>query len=267
MLDVQLPSHPATDTARAHFKNATLITHLADGPRRTHWARQRDPRVLITFLVVMNVLGFSRAPMIIAAVCLVCVGLFLLLSVPRKFIAIWIVLVAVSLGLFYLSPLLFPHGLALALVFFSFWLLRFAIIGGAAIGVFYSLDLQRLSAVLAQMHAPSWFTITAQVVVRFFPVAINELKAIRNAMLLRGLSADAKGITLHPLKTGEYLLVPLLASSARIADELSAAAMLRGVGSPGRATSTITTRFTASDIFLSLLIIALLAFWAVVMWG
>ena len=63
----------------------------------------------------------------------------------------------------------------------------------------------------------------------------------------------------HPLDGIEKLVVPVLAASARSADELSAAALIRGLGSGGRPTIVDRLRFGAADAVLLVLAAALAA--------
>ena len=76
------------------------------------------------------------------------------------------------------------------------------------------LDVARVGAVLTQMHAPRVIYVPVMVVVRFFPMAVRELRAIVQAMTLRGLNPGARSAVRHPIRTGEYVVIPFLASAA-----------------------------------------------------
>lgn len=100
------------------------------------------------------------------------------------------------------------------------------------------------------------------VVVRFFPMAVRELRAIVQAMTLRGLNPGARSAVRHPIRTGEYVVIPFLASAARIADELSAAAIIKGLGAQKSRSNTQPSRFRVGDA-LVLTILAALVVWRV----
>ena len=111
------------------------------------------------------------------------------------------------------------------------------------------------------MHTPDWLTIPVAVVVRFLPVLVEEAKAIVEAMALRGLRPGAVGVLAHPLRYGQYVLLPLVSSAVRIGDELSASALIRGLGGPSGApapSSATALRFTAADALLLLCVAGLL---------
>ncbi|MDO5727942.1 MAG: energy-coupling factor transporter transmembrane component T, partial [Bowdeniella nasicola] len=100
--------------------------------------------------------------------------------------------------------------------------------------------------------------VPSMVMIRFFPVAIAELRAINDAMVLRGLRPGLGGMVTHPLRTGELLMIPFLASSARIADELAAAALIKGVGRSRDRTTIVTLHWHVADVVVAIVMLALL---------
>ena len=88
-------------------------------------------------------------------------------------------------------------------------------------------------AAMEKMHIPNGFTISVAVIFRFFPTLLEEWHAISDAMKMRGVGLLGK-------KAGKYLeykLVPMLMCSISIGDELSAAALTRGLDSECARTS------------------------------
>ena len=78
---------------------------------------------------------------------------------------------------------------------------------------------------MEKMHIPQNITIPFAVVFRFFPTIADEYRSIRDAMRMRGISFKN-----GPLAMIEYRLIPLIVSIVKIGDELSAAAVTRGLG-------------------------------------
>ena len=94
---------------------------------------------------------------------------------------------------------------------------------------------------------------------RFFPTIKEEYAAIRDAMKMRGImlgGGNAAGMI-------EYRMIPLLFSCVNIGDELSAAAVTRGLGGKVKRTSAQTLRIGAADILLILLFTAALGVFVV----
>lgn len=82
---------------------------------------------------------------------------------------------------------------------------------------------------LEKMHIPKGIIITLAVVFRYLPTARDELYYISSTMKLRGIGISFKNILLHPIRTLEYAIVPLIFRCLTIADELSVSAMTRGL--------------------------------------
>lgn len=120
-----------------------------------------------------------------------------------------------------------------------------------------------LTAALRRMHLPESIIIPCAVVVRFFPTVGEDYRHIRAAMALRGIDAGRGALLRHPVQSLEYILMPLLMNSNNVAQDLSAAALTKGIGLPGRHTCMTELRLTAWD-FLYPALCTLPLLWKVV---
>ncbi len=66
-------------------------------------------------------------------------------------------------------------------------------------------------------------------------------------MALRGLRPGPLSLLRHPWRSIQLLLIPLIFTIVRSGDELAAAALVRGLGSPARPTSAVALRFGLQD--------------------
>lgn len=105
-------------------------------------------------------------------------------------------------------------------------------------------------AAMERMKVPQKVVIPISVVFRFFPTEKEEYAAIRDAMKMRGITTLRS-----PMKMLEYRVVPLMMSIAKIGEELSAAALTRGLGAPQKRTNICTIKFGLLDVFFFLLAI------------
>jgi energy-coupling factor transport system permease protein len=98
-------------------------------------------------------------------------------------------------------------------------------------------------AAMYKMHVTEKLTIPLSVMFRFFPTVREEYAAIGDAMRMRGVTlAGGK-----PLKMLEYRLVPMMMCCLKIGEELSAAALTRGLGSPRKRVNICKIGFHAQD--------------------
>lgn len=96
---------------------------------------------------------------------------------------------------------------------------------------------------MQKMHVPDGISVSLAVVMRFFPTIKEEYLSINDAMKMRGISFAGGRIA----KMIEYRLVPLMFSCLNIGEELSAAAVTRGLGAPVRRTSPVRLKIKAAD--------------------
>lgn len=127
---------------------------------------------------------------------------------------------------------------------------------GLAIG-YYLVSTTTVSEFIAsmeRMHVPYSIIIPFAVMFRFFPTVGEESKAIGEAMRMRGIGFS--GLLKNPMAMLEYRLVPMMMSTVKIGEELSAAALTRGLGSPVRRTNICKIGFGVQDVLLSIFVIA-----------
>jgi len=96
--------------------------------------------------------------------------------------------------------------------------------------------------------------IPLSVMFRFFPTVNRERAAIHDAAAMRGITVGRKRFWKNPGKAFEYRVVPLMISVANIGNDLSAAALSRGLDNPVRHTTYTDVRIGGTDIIALLAI-------------
>ncbi len=91
-------------------------------------------------------------------------------------------------------------------------------------------------ATMTRMHLPKAITITFAVTLRYIPVLGEEWQHIKDAMAIRRLSVRSLGLFRGIRQKVECYLVPVLISSTKTAEHLSAAAITRGIENPSMGT-------------------------------
>ena len=94
-----------------------------------------------------------------------------------------------------------------------------------------------------RMHISDKITIPISVIFRFFPTVVEESGSINDAMRMRGIEMGANKAS----EAIEYRMVPLIASCSIIGEELSAAAMTRGLDVGKRRSCIWKIRFRFPD--------------------
>ena len=113
--------------------------------------------------------------------------------------------------------------------------------------VMMSTKVNEFLAAMARIHVPTKLTIPLTVMIRFFPTVFDEARAIGHAMRMRGIRLFSLRTLKNPFSILEYRLVPLLVSITKIGDELSIAAVTRGLSPETKRTCVATIGFHVQD--------------------
>lgn len=100
---------------------------------------------------------------------------------------------------------------------------------------------RELMVALRKWHIPQGLIIPLSVTVRYFPALKEEIGYIRDAMKLRNI---------HGARKLECLLIPVMISATTTAEELSAAAVTRGIENPAPKTSMLNMRLGLWDYLI-----------------
>lgn len=99
---------------------------------------------------------------------------------------------------------------------------------------------------MKKMHFPDVVTIPMSVMFRYFPTLKEEYLSIHDAMKMREVGRGVK----NPFQYAEYVLVPIMMSTAQIANDLSAASLTKGLCVNNGRTHICRIEMKACDWFL-----------------
>lgn len=112
---------------------------------------------------------------------------------------------------------------------------------------------------LGRLHIDRNFTIPLSVLFRFVPTMQEESAAIKDAMRMRQIQFGTKKFWRNPMALIEYRFIPLMISVVKIGEDLSAAALTRGLDNPAQRTNITKIGFTFYDAVASCVAVGLLA--------
>ncbi len=207
-----------------------------------------DPRTKLLLLTFVSVFVLGNAGGDAAAefrVALNYLPLLLLLGARqwKKAIAV-VIIYSVA---YFLSMLVMPHCKGLLnflLLAMCGIVLRF--LPGIMTGMYVvsTTTVSEFISAMERMHMSQKITIPLAVMFRFFPTVLEESNSINKAMTMRDIKFGGKKV----LKMIEYRLIPMMTSSVKIGQELSAASLTRGLGGPDKRTNICKIGFGWCDI-------------------
>lgn len=131
-----------------------------------------------------------------------------------------------------------------------------------ALSVALSMETGNAMKSLKSMRLPRIIYLPVMVTLRFIPGFINDIKQLRDCLLLRGIALSPWLLVRHPQKSLRLLFVPMVIRALKLADELAIAAELKRVGygaGPQKSTKTLLRRHDYT--FFALSMFALITAW------
>lgn len=217
-----------------------------------------DPRTKLLLMIVVNAAILSASKTWIMVILgAIPITLLFASGKPTAALASALIYAASAIANAYLVPV--THGVVNILVVMVSGML-YRLLPGLIMGYYLvaTTTVSEFIASMERMHVSQKIVIPLSVMFRFFPTVGEEARSIGDAMRLRGLRLGAGGFR-KPMAMLEYRMVPLLMSSVKIGDELSAASLTRGLGSPVKRTNICRIGFGAADMVLSAVGIAAFA--------
>lgn len=225
-----------------------------------------DPRtkIALTMCLAVFVLGGLGGSSMDKIKTLLSVIPFLLLLAEKQWKRFFrgMALLVFGYGMLFLMPYL-PGALKFLALMCGGILTRFVVTVVMGEYLLATTSVSEFISAMEKLHMPQTITIPMSVMFRLFPTIGAEWKSIRRAMGMRDIRIGGvrSGLLL------EYQMVPMMTSSVRIGEELSASALTRGLGAPVRRTNICRIGFRFQDyIFLSMCAAAFI-FWILSLCG
>lgn len=212
-----------------------------------------DPRCKLYLLLLGNLLLFFHVSIGTEVLLMTAFFVPFLFSPQRKLglrmAALYLLLLAADFWLVPVSDGLLLQWVALLAV--GIRMMFPCLVTGAY--AFSTTSVSEFVCALRKAHVPESIVIPCMVVIRFFPTIREDYRQIQNAMAVRGIGGSVGASLLHPMQTIEYIVIPLLMNSNNVSQDLTVAALTKGLGMEGEHTSLVRIRFRMADALYMLL--------------
>lgn len=158
----------------------------------------------------------------------------------------------------YQGQLALPMALNMIAVLLTGFILRLAPAFAMAAYFVATTTANELVAALSKIGISRKITVPISVIFRLVPTMREEWRSINEAMRMRGIRLETKKFWRSPLSLLEYRLIPLIICLAKTGNDLSAAALTRGLERPGQHTSIAQIGLQAIDVIVLLVAVVLL---------
>lgn len=215
-----------------------------------------DPRTKLFMLITMAifVLGGAAADIMPFVAPILCIMPVCYLLIDRQYVSL-LVYITLYGGLYFINFQIVPEltgSMHYVLYILTVFILRFLPGIMMARYVFSSTTVSEFMAAMERMHISDKITIPMSVMFRFIPTVLEEFSAINTAMKMREIRVGGKNAS----KMIEYRFVPLMTCCVKIGNELSAAALARGLGAGKKRTNICKIGFHGWDILMLIICMA-----------
>ena len=219
-----------------------------------------DPRTKLFVLLIVSIVILVLPDLQSEWICMGVIILTLVCMKAYKQVLRSALIYGGLVGVLYICGLFPNSGFA---AFFSMIAITFRKIAPPlffASGMIATTKVGELISAMQKLRIPKSVVITFAVTLRFFPTAREEYASIKDAMRLRGIGVSAGNVLTRPLTVMESILIPMMMRCATIAEELSAAAVARGIESAGKRTSVTDLKMRVFDWLTMSAYLAMLIF-------
>lgn len=225
------------------------IRHLIT--KRGHFFEALDPRLKLILVVCISTLTFmapTNEQLLLNYLIIVLLYLFSRMIASGVKVALLVIL-------FFSSSLIHidgaPEDVNFAFALFGPFIIRLSSYFIMGVWMAGKMRISDFVTSLERMKIPKGIVITLAVIFRYLPTAKDELYYIRSTMKLRGINASFKNLLIHPVRTVEYAIVPMVLRCLTISDELSVSAMTRGLDLSSERTSFRNVRIRAQEVVVT----------------
>ena len=213
-----------------------------------------DPRTKLYLLIVGNVALFLAPSLFYEIALVVCVVILGVLVGAKRFTVRMAAIYAGMVVLHIIGTNYLTGTLQIAIVTFTVFIRKIfpcAMLGGILVS---TTRVNEFMAAMNRIHMPKAMVIPMTVMLRYFPMVHEDWGYISDAMRMRDVAPSVKSLLTHPARTVECIYVPMMMSALKVADELSAAAVTRGLENPKSRTCLQEIHFNVADaVCLSLI--------------
>ena len=157
----------------------------------------------------------------------------------------------IAVSMFYIHYI--PNStIALMIVSLSYFIQKFVIAVMMIIFLKKKTSMPSIISAMQTMKFPNIIAIPLIVVFRYLPSLKEDYGCLKDSLKIRGISISGLRFLIHPIRSLELIIVPILFRSLRIAEELSTSVLLRGIENYKNRTNIYPLKFTKTDFVYGL---------------
>ena len=209
--------------------------------------KELDPRTVLGIVFIFITLGLAINKPLSSHILLLICNIYLITSKAYRECVLYSVIYIIIAGLMFYIYHIPNTTLALTIVSISYFVQKFVI---AVMMIEFLKRKTSMPYVISAMQTMKFTNAVAIpfiVILRYMPTLREDYGYLKDSLKIRGIRTSGIEFFIHPIRSLEFMIVPILFRSIRVAEELSTSVLLRGIENYKNRTNIYPLKFTKID--------------------
>lgn len=209
--------------------------------------KELDPRTVLGIVFIFITLGLAINKPLSSHILLLICNIYLITSKAYLKCALYSVIYIIIAGLMFYIHHIPNTTLALTIVSISYFVQKFVIAMMMIEFLKRKTSMPYVISAMQTMKFPNAVAIPFIVILRYMPTLREDYGYLKDSLKIRGIRTSGIEFFIHPIRSLEFMIVPILFRSIRVAEELSTSVLLRGIENYKNRTNIYPLKFTKID--------------------
>lgn len=209
--------------------------------------KELDPRTVLGIVFIFITLGFAINKPLSSHILLLICNIYLITSKAYRECVLYSVIYIIIAGLMFYIYHIPNTTLALTIVSISYFVQKFVIAVMMIEFLKRKTSMPYVISAMQTMKFPNAVAIPFIVILRYMPTLREDYGYLKDSLKIRGIRTSGIEFFIHPIRSLEFMIVPILFRSIRVAEELSTSVLLRGIENYKNRTNIYPLKFTKID--------------------
>ena len=209
--------------------------------------KELDPRTVPGIVFIFITLGLAINKPLSSHILLLICNIYLITSKAYRECVLYSVIYIIIAGLMFYIYHIPNTTLALTIVSISYFVQKFVIAVMMIEFLKRKTSMPYVISAMQTMKFPNAVAIPFIVILRYMPTLREDYGYLKDSLKIRGIRTSGIEFFIHPIRSLEFMIVPILFRSIRVAEELSTSVLLRGIENYKNRTNIYPLKFTKID--------------------
>ena len=206
--------------------------------------KELDPRTVLGIVFIFITLGLAINKPLSSHILLLICNIYLITSKAYRECVLYSVIYIIIAGLMFYIYHIPNTTLALTIVSISYFVQKFVIAVMMIEFLKRKTSMPYVISAMQTMKFPNAVAIPFIVILRYMPTLREDYGYLKDSLKIRGIRTSGIEFFIHPIRSLEFMIVPILFRSIRVAEELSTSVLLRGIENYKNRTNIYPLKFT-----------------------